>query len=197
MNNNRMHNENMEFGFMDEACLRFVLECGALKVAWVDIARDVVFDAAFRDICARNACGQYGNCHMCPPDIGDIHDLIMQAQSFDYGLLYQTVGQLEDSFDIEGMQKAGWYHNDCASRIRDMLRDMEGLLHLASGGCKMCARCTKRDGLPCPFPELALSSLEAYGIDVYNTAKNAGLKYHHGSNTVTFFGMVLIKKFRE
>jgi predicted metal-binding protein len=192
-----MCNENSECGSMNESYLRLVLACGVHRVAWVDIARDVVFDAMFRDICVRNACGQYGNCHMCPPDIGDIHELMTQAQSYDYGLLYQTVGQLEDCFDIEGMQKAGRYLNDCASRIRDRLMGREGLLHLASGGCKMCARCTKRDGLPCPFPELALSSMEAYGIDVYNTARNAGLKYNHGRNTVTFFGMVLIKNLHE
>ena len=173
---------------------QLALSCGAKNAGWVDIHKDVVFSAMFRDLCAANSCGQYGLCHMCPPDIGDIHELMRTAQQYDRGLLYQTVGTLEDSFDIEGMLEAGKQHNACASRIRDGLSGEEGLLHLSSGGCRMCERCTKRDGQPCSFPEHALSSLEAYGVDVYNTAMNAGLKYHHGTNTVTYFGMVLVKE---
>lgn len=179
---------------MDEARVKqLALDCGAYKASWIDIKQDGVFNTIFRDICASNACGQYGMCHMCPPDVGEIEQLIETARSFDRGLLYQTVGRLEDSFDIEGMMAAGEQHNACAKRIRDALRDVEGLMHLSSGGCKMCEHCTKRDGLPCAFPELAMSSLEAYGMDVYNTAQNAGLKYHHGPNTVTYFGMVFVK----
>lgn len=179
---------------MTENALRaMALSCGASNAAWVNIKQDVVFDAVFRDICATNACGEYGRCHMCPPDIGDIHELMAEARTYDRGLLYQTVGELEDSFDIEGMLEAGKLHNDCAARIRDESSGIPGLLHLSSGGCRMCARCTRKDDLPCPFPELALSSLEAYGVDVYNTATKAGLRYHHGPNTVTYFGMVLVK----
>ncbi|NLW20429.1 MAG: DUF2284 domain-containing protein [Clostridiales bacterium] len=179
---------------MDEAqILQLALDCGAHQASWIDIRKDGVFNTVFRDICASNACGQYGMCHMCPPDVGDIEKLIATARSFDRGLLYQTVDSLEDSFDIEGMMRAGQAHNDCANRIRDSLAGMDGLMHLSTGGCKMCERCTKRDGRPCAFPDLAMSSLEAYGMDVYNTARNAGLRYHHGPNTVTYFGMVLMK----
>lgn len=183
---------------MDEARVKqLALDCGAYKASWIDIKQDGVFNTIFRDICASNSCGQYGMCHMCPPDVGDIHELISTAQQYDRGLLYQTVSELEDSFDIEGMLAAGKAHNECASRIRDALVNEEGLMHLSSGGCHMCERCTKRDNKPCAFPDLALSSLEAYGVDVYNTAKNAGLKYHHGANTVTYFGMVFVKDGRS
>ena len=34
--------------------------------------RDIRFDPAFRADCERNACGYYGACWMCPPDVGDI-----------------------------------------------------------------------------------------------------------------------------
>ena len=47
---------------------------------------------------------------------------------------------------------------------------------------------------PCRFPEKALPSLEAYGVDVYNTTKDTDLKYINGQNTVTFFGMVLFRE---
>lgn len=174
--------------------LKLALACGAHRAALVDIRRDVAFDPVFREICASNACGQYGACHMCPPDVGDIQELMAAAQSYDTGLIYQSVGQLEDSFDIEGMLLAARLQNEIAVKIRDRLDALPDLLHLSTGGCRICERCTKPVGLPCASPEMALSSLEAYGIDVYKTATNAGLKYHHGANTVTYFGMVFFKE---
>ena len=34
----------------------------------------IVLDRQFRDICRTNACGRYGRCYMCPPDIGDVEE---------------------------------------------------------------------------------------------------------------------------
>ena len=44
------------------------------------------------------------------------------------------------------------------------------------------------------MPEKALSSLEAYGIDVYQTTKDTDLKYINGADTVTYFGIVLFQE---
>lgn len=132
-------------------------------------------------------------CHMCPPDVGDIGSLIAKAGSYSHGLLYRNLFRIEDSFDIEGMLEAAQKHNDCAAKMRDSLRDVPGLLHLSAGACRMCGECTKVNGLPCAFPDKALSSLEAYGVDVYRTAVNAGIEYNGGPNTVTYFGLILAK----
>lgn len=153
---------------------------------------DILYDAIFRDICASNACGKYGRCHMCPPDVGPIDELIARAQEYPFGVLYQNIYQIEDSFDIEGMLEAGTAHHACSSRIRDALTGMD-VLHLTAGGCGECARCAKQDNLPCRFPEKALPSLESYGINVHRTAENAGMKYINGANTVTYFGLVLFR----
>ena len=40
-------------------------------------------------------------------------------------------------------------------------------------------------------PDLAMPSLESYGVNVYQTAQQAGLAYINGQDTVTYFGMVL------
>ena len=68
------------------------------------------------------------------------------------------------------------------------------VLHLTCCGCRLCEKCAKVTGEPCRFPEKALPSLEAYGVDVYNTTKDTDLKYINGQNTVTFFGMVLFRE---
>ena len=36
-----------------------------------------------------------------------------------------------------------------------------------------------------------MPSMESYGVNVYQTAQQAGLKYINGQDTVTYFGMVL------
>lgn len=153
---------------------------------------DILYDTVFRDICASNACGAYGRCYMCPPDVGPIDELITQAKEFSHGVLYQNIYPLEDSFDYEGMVEARKAHHACSSRIREALQDMD-VLHLSVGGCGVCERCAKQDNLPCRFPDKALPSLEAYGINVHHTAENAGLKYINGANTVTYFGLVLVR----
>jgi predicted metal-binding protein len=68
---------------------------------------------------------------------------------------------------------------------------MTHVLHLCAGGCGVCERCAKQDGQPCRAPELAMPSLEAYGVNVSALASAAGMKYINGQNTVTYFGAVL------
>lgn len=176
-----------------EEILNLLRDCGAARAAAIRQS-DVVYNAAFRDICAQNACGLYGTCYMCPPDIGPIEALMAKAQQYPVCFMYQTVSVLEDSFDYEGMIEAKKVHHRCAQRIDKQARALlkEGFLHLEAGGCGMCARCAKLDGIPCRFPDKALSSLEGYGIDVYQTALHAGLPYVNGQNTVTYFGMIFL-----
>ena len=45
-------------------------------------ACNIVFDPAFRRACEANTCGNYGRSWTCPPDVGDIGELIRQASSY-------------------------------------------------------------------------------------------------------------------
>lgn len=167
------------------------LDAGADK-ATVITADAVVLSSTFRDICKSNSCGMYGRCWMCPPDVGDIDILMAEIRKHQHALLYQSIAGIEDSFDIEGMQEAGIRHAWLSQRIEAFLMPVLGKhLHLSCGGCRLCERCAKLDGLPCRKPEQALASMESYGIDVYNTCKPTALKYINGQNTVTYFGIVL------
>lgn len=164
---------------------------GANRVAVIPVA-ELVFDAEFRKACEVNSCGIYGRCWMCPPDVGEIHTLMKQAMRYQNALVYQTISPLEDSYDIEGMQLAAKRHVQLTLRLkRETLTDSSPHLHLSAGGCHVCEKCTKLDQLPCRFPELALPSLEAYGINVSKMASAAGMKYINGANTVTYFSAML------
>ena len=152
-------------------------------------------NAAFREMCEANRCGVYGKCYMCPPDVGPIDALMEKLRGYDKGLMYQTVSPLEDSFDFEGMGEAKRAFTQVSQRLLTALQPkLEGALHLSGGGCGLCETCAKVTQEPCRHPDRALASLESYGMDVYNTARNAGLKYVNGANTVTYFGMVLYKE---
>jgi len=174
-----------------QALCEQILACGATKAVAL-CAEDVVTNAVFREICAQNSCGNYGRCYMCPPDNGDIEELMAKVHSYPHAVLYQSITEIEDSFDFEGMIEAGQSHAALSQVIEAAIKPrMQGYLHLSCGGCRLCKPCEKVNGNPCRYPDRALSSMEGYGIDVYNTTKNTPLAYINGENTVTYFGIVL------
>jgi len=172
--------------------IKKVLELGAYKASVISSSQ-IELDRAFRDMCASNACGVYGKCYMCPPDVGDIDELMAEVGKYDYALVYQTVTELEDSFDFEGMVAAKKRTYPIAQKLRDVFKNMNifKVLHLGAGGCGVCKTCAKRTNEPCRYPKLAMASLEAYGINVSRLAAAAEMKYTNGANTVTYFGAVL------
>ena len=180
--------ENKIFDTLTEKAI----ELGAHKASVIS-AGEISLDRAFRDMCASNACGVYGKCYMCPPDVGDIDELMAEVANYDYALVYQTVSELEDSFDFEGMVEAKRRTYPLAQSMREIFKNcgIKKVLHLGAGGCGVCKSCAKQTGEPCRFPEKAMPSLEAYGFNVSALAKSAGMKYINGQNTVTYFGAVL------
>ena len=168
------------------------LSLGAYRAAVIPV-ESVETDASFRDMCAANVCGNYGRNWMCPPDAGDIHELMASLRTYTYILVYQTVTELEDSYDFEGMMDAGVAHNRLMVELRDRLasEELTRVLHLGAGGCRMCEVCAKRTNQPCRHPDRAVASLETYGVNVSKLAPAAGMKYINGKDTVTYFGAVL------
>ena len=176
-----------------DTILKLAEESGAHAFALLNQA-DIVYDYQFREICMRNNCGEYGKCWMCPPDVGDVNELMKKAQSYSHGVLYNSVSQLEDSFDFEGMMEAKQKFNEIALKITNGIRELDGdILHLGVGACGICERCAKKDNEHCRFPDRAIPSMESHGIFVAETAKKAGLKYINGKDTVTYFGIVLFR----
>ena len=181
-----------------DALTSHALSFGATKAA-VIAASEIPLDRQFREMCAVNACGTYGKCWMCPPDVGEIDELMAEVKKYTYALVYQYVGILEDSFDFEGMVAAKKRHYKLSFAVRDSVSRESGIrcLHLGAGGCGVCKKCTKESGEPCRHPDLAMPSLEAYGINVSMLASAAGMKYINGADTVTYFGAVLFDLISE
>lgn len=176
-----------------EELLQQILALGADKVGAVPVA-EIDFEPSFRSLCESNACGMYGCSWMCPPHVGKVEDLIAQAKGYQTALVYQIVDTLEDSYDFEGMMAAGERMNRLTAAVRRKFEELglKNCLFLGAGGCRICPKCAKQDDEPCRYPDLAMSSLEAYGVNVSVLAPQAGMKYINGVNTVTYFGAVLL-----
>lgn len=171
-----------------------ILEAGATNAGIVPV-EDMRFDVGFRAMCESNACGNYGKCYTCPPDCGEINELIERLKSYKTAIVYQTISPLEDSYDFEGMMEAGARHNALTNSMTKWLKEnFDGeFYHVGAGGCRLCERCGKLTGEPCRHPDLAIPSLEAHGVNVSELAAAAGMKYINGQNTVTYFGTVFLK----
>jgi len=116
-------------------------------------------------------CRGYGKSYCCPPDsptpeqTRDLIDAYHRAILFhkeaphtkDRGKIFQKYFDMIT--DLEGeMFKDGYY---------------KALVFLA-GPCNLCKECAKLQAEPCKFRNRARFSMEACGIDVYQTARDNG-----------------------
>ncbi len=171
-----------------------IIELGAFKAGFVEVEKIVLLEE-YRKFCESNACGRYGKSYMCPPDAGEIQDLIKRVKTYKTALVYQTVTELEDSYDFETMEEAGAKTGMMSIAFSAWLKenDYTDFLHLGSGGCKVCETCGKLTDNPCYFPDKAMASLETYGVNVAHLAEIAGMKYINGQDTVTYFGAIFFR----
>ncbi len=162
--------------------------CGAAIVR----VEEIQFRREFRDVCAMNTCGRYGACWMCPPDVGDIDEMITRARRYTHAFVYQYVGELRDYFDEAGMEAAMCALNDITAALREKTKGMPvPPLALGAGYCRNCERCGKTTGEACRHPDRATASLESHGVAVYQLAELCGMDYTFGANMVTYFGALL------
>lgn len=162
-------------------------EAGVWQFGVVDTA-DMKFEQEVREMCAANVCRQYNKSWACPPAVGSVEECRERVQQYEKFLLFSVKYDLEDSFDYEGMMAGGAAFKKTCREIDGKLRPLLGkYLMLSNEGCGLCQECTYPDA-PCRFPDRAHGSLEGYGIFVNQLAKQAGMKYINGANTVTYFG---------
>jgi len=168
--------------------VQLALGKGALKAAQVS-TKQLRFSEEFRAACEQNFCGRYGKSYTCPPHVGEIGELIDSIKQREAAIVWQTVHGLEDSYDFEGMRRGQDRHNKITLEIADHAWAALGddTLVLGAGGCFLCRNCAVNTQEPCRQPNRAISSLEAYGIDVSAIESVTKLKYINGKNTVTYF----------
>lgn len=172
-------------------------ESGVFQYGTVDTDQ-IRFLQEVREMCEVNTCRQYGKTWVCPPGVGTLEECRDRIRSYRKMIVFSVKYDLEDSFDYEGMQAGMAQFREVCRRIDARMqekRKTEGkerdYMILSNEGCDLCGECTYPDA-PCRFPERAHGSLEGYGIMVSELAGQAGIRYINGTNTVTYFGGLLI-----
>ena len=156
----------------------------------IDVA-ELPFSREARKACEGNSCGRYGTCWTCPPGVGAQEVLEQRIKSFSKAAVFTCKYDLEDSFDFEGMAEG-------ASETQGILRELVDELHgegikVMALGCEGCHICTKCNypGTACRFPERAIPAVKACGISEADLAKNIGIDYNNGPDTVTYLCILL------
>lgn len=159
------------------------------EAAWVD-PKTLPFSAAVREACAANFCGNYGKCWVCPPGCGEWEVLREHFRGYAHAFVFTTKHDLEDSFDYEGMTEGRIRHKHTENELEKRLRENGLSFEMAgAGGCGLCATCAYPE--PCRHPDRMRRSMEASGMDVVTLAREAGIHYINGANTVTYFTVIL------
>lgn len=65
-----------------------------------------------RQMCASNTCHMYGKNWSCPPGCGTLEECENRVRQYRHGILVQTVGNLEDSMDVETMMETEVAHKE-------------------------------------------------------------------------------------
>lgn len=169
------------------------LELNATHAAIADASK-IIFHEDYRKACEKNICRKYDTNWMGPPAIGPITELMGKVKKYKQGLLIQTVCHVSSSFDMKGMFEGMKIHEQTFRSILEKIKgkyQFDDILPLNAGCCSLCPRCAYLDSEPCRQPDSALSSVEAYGIDIMVLEKSAGIPYYNGKNTFSFVGLIL------
>ena len=152
--------------------------------------KDITFSENVRKACEVNYCGRYGKSWTCPPGAGDWQVLRDHFREYEHAFVFTTKYDLEDSFDVEGMDEARVQHEAVDKAILALLEGEEPHELAGAGSCKICEKCTYPDA-PCRFPDMRMSPLEGYGIFVSDLCTKNNIPYNRGKGTLTYVGAFL------
>ena len=164
--------------------------CGFATVEPLD-PKTLRFLPEVRSMCAADRCQSYGKTWSCPPACGTLEYWEEKASHYEKGILLQTIGDREDSYDFEAMVEVSRQNDKNFDRLTEQLRG-QGLdmLAMSAGTCKRCKECTYPDA-PCRFPEKLYPSMEACGLFVSQVCKSNSVPYYYGDDKIAYTCCIL------
>ena len=154
----------------------------------------LILNQEVRNMCNADKCKNYGRNWSCPPAIGEFQEIQAAIDAFDTGVLVQSTGQMEDSFDFEVIMETEALHKERFDRLVDTLREKgEEMFPMGAGTCTRCKKCSYPDE-PCRQPDKMYPSMEALGLWISDVCKRSGAEYNYGKDTITYTSCVLIKE---
>lgn len=136
-------------------------------------ADDLVFDERVRLKCY--LCENFDRCLRCPGNFPSGLDMEKAIRSNDHMALIYKEFEYRPEMTTEEMRESG---REMHKRLLQAEHFMMGRDHMLAsvfiaGRCRQCAECPQ-NGF-CRKPELSRPSVEAAGIDVMTSARNAGI----------------------
>jgi predicted metal-binding protein len=130
----------------------------------------VVTDPWVRLKC-QSGCGNYDRSYCCPPDTSTPENTRAILDTYQRAILLHKEAPRTPDRGKE-LRK---YYGMLVELEGEMFKDgyYKAFVYLA-GPCMLCKECTKLQGDLCKFRNKARPSMEAVGIDVYQTARNNG-----------------------
>lgn len=190
--------------------VHLALQEGA-RAATIVSARMVVVDERVRLKCEVPRCAKFNQYLTCPPYVMSVATFAGILSHYEWGLLIQVEAEHVDSTDkssgrIDGraLKESVKRHRPYQLKLLNIVERVEaaafksGMRFAAGftgGECVLCEECVpnKRSD-PCRHPFRARPAMEGVGIDVIQTAQNAGLPIHLSSaEHVLWTGLVLLE----
>ena len=154
---------------------------GFLRAVAMDPER-VVTGAWVRKKC-RYGCGEYGKGLQCPP------------HTMDHGETRELLDGYSRAILVEGTPPGKAFHRQLLELEKAaFLQGYHKALVFGAGPCTICESCPEEG--PCRHTDRARPAMEASGIDVYETAKNAGLDLapvKERQGYVKYLGLLLLE----
>lgn len=164
---------------------QLALECGFTVAEELDVST-LKFLPEVRSMCASGRCRKFGTNWSCPPACGTLEEIAARAARYRRGLLLQTVGDREDSYDFESMAEAERENRRHFDALLEKLRALGAdVLPMSAGTCTRCETCTYPDA-PCRFPHTLAPSMEACGLFVSKVCKDNGVPYYYGDDKIAY-----------
>lgn len=190
---------------------------GATKVNFLN-AKDVIIDPRVRLKCLIPPCDDYGHNLMCPPYILSVKEFKEIFSNYKWAILIQieapftkemkkqiqntkTVSELYINTEFIDTYKK--IFDPIRLKLHKIINKIEAIAYtlgyrfaagFKAGPCKLCSECIVKNNITnCRHPYQSRPSMEAVGIDVFKTAKNANLPFSiPAKNKAVWNGLVFI-----
>ena len=181
-------------------------------------AKGVVVDERVRLKCRIPVCDDYGLNLMCPPNVMSVQEFREVLAKYNHAVLVQIEepipaemkAEIRKADDVSALYKNPRFLDIYKKHFNPVKLKLHRIVHkveaqafsqgyrfavgFIAGSCKLCPECVATDSHgPCRNPFRARPSMEAMGIDAYQTARNAGLPFDIPTkDKIVWNGLVLI-----
>lgn len=206
-----------EFETHAESLCKLAKKLGATNVVSFNAGK-VAVDERVRLKCSVPICDDYGLNLMCPPNVMSVNEFRGILAKYKHAILVQFEApipvemkkEIEKAEDVAALYSSELFlksyrkHFDpvklklhrtvCKIEAKAFELGYRFAVGFIAGSCKLCSECvTVSSQEPCRHPFRARPSMEAVGIDAFQTAANAGLPFEIPlKNKIVWNGLLLI-----